>query len=64
MSMEWKNIDLEKGVVFYPITKGKPLELPLSDFLIDLLRKRRACEETIAAPIDRQLPKHKKLGRA
>jgi len=48
MSMEWKNIDREKGVVFYPITKGKPLELPLSDFLIDLLRKRRACEETIA----------------
>ena len=48
MSMEWKNIDLEKGVVFYPITKGKPLELPLSDFLIDLLRKRRVCEETIA----------------
>ena len=40
MNMELKNIDLKKGVVKYPITKTTAFEMPLSDFLIDLLQKR------------------------
>ena len=30
--MEVKNIDLENGVVKYPITKTKAFEMPLSNF--------------------------------
>ena len=29
--MEVKNIDLENGVVNYPITKTKAFEMPMSD---------------------------------
>ena len=40
MTMEVKNIDLENGVVKYPITKTKAFEMPLSNFQIELLRNR------------------------
>jgi hypothetical protein len=40
MAMEPKNVDLEKGVVRYPITKTKAFEMPLSNFQIELLRNR------------------------
>ena len=42
MSMEVKNIDLENGMVKYPITKTKAFEMPLSDYMIELLRNRIA----------------------
>jgi integrase len=42
MAMEVKNVDLEQGVVKYPITKTKAFEMPLSDYMVDLLRKRIA----------------------
>ena len=38
--MEVKNIDLENGVVKYPITKTKAFEMPISKFMIELLRNR------------------------
>ncbi|SFJ53176.1 integrase family protein [Bradyrhizobium sp. Gha] len=47
MRMEWDNVDLDARVVRYPITKTEALELPLSDFLVELLRKRNACPQTI-----------------
>ena len=40
--MEVKNVDLEHGVVKYPITKTKAFEMPLSDYMVDLLRNRIA----------------------
>jgi integrase len=42
MSMETKNIDLENGIARYPITKTVAFELPLSDFMVTLLRNRIA----------------------
>jgi Arm DNA-binding domain/Phage integrase family len=38
MSMEVKNLDLDKGIVRYPTTKTKAFEMPLSDFQIELLQ--------------------------
>ena len=40
--MEVKNIDLDNGIVQYPITKTKAFEMPISQFMIELLRKRIA----------------------
>ena len=40
MSMEIKNVDLNKAMVRYPITKTKAFQMPLSDFQIELLRNR------------------------
>ena len=40
--MEVKNIDLENGMAKYPVTKTKAFELPLSDFMVELLRNRIA----------------------
>ena len=37
-----KNIDLENGVVKYPVTKTKAFEMPLSNFMVELLRNRIA----------------------
>jgi len=45
-TMQWEQVDLKKGIVRYPITKTEEFELPLSDFLVDLLQKRKACKET------------------
>jgi hypothetical protein len=42
MTMEVKNIDLENRIARYPITKTVAFELPLSDFMVDLLRNRIA----------------------
>jgi integrase len=47
MEMRWENIDLEKGTVVYHRADAEPFMLPLSDFLIDLLKRRKACAETI-----------------
>jgi len=38
MSMEIKNVDLNKAMVRYPITKTKAFQMPLSDFQIELSR--------------------------
>jgi integrase len=46
-TMQWDQIDLKKGIVRYPITKTEEFELPLSDFLVNLLQNRKACKETI-----------------
>jgi integrase len=40
MSMEVEHFDAKKGVFFYPITKTKSFEMPLSKFMVDLLQKR------------------------
>src|SRR5450631_1383189 len=40
MSMAVKNTDLKKGVVRYPITKTSAFEMPLSNYMIELLRNR------------------------
>jgi integrase len=42
MTMEMKNIDLENRIAKYPITKTVAFELPLSDFMVELLRNRIA----------------------
>ena len=42
MTMEVKNIDIKNGLVKYPITKTKAFEMPLSKFMIGLLRNRIA----------------------
>jgi integrase len=42
LTMEVKNVDLEDGVVFYPITKTVAFEMPLSNHMIELLRNRIA----------------------
>jgi hypothetical protein len=42
MTMEVKNIDLENNIARYPITKTVAFELPLSDFMVELLRNRIA----------------------
>ena len=40
MEMEVKNVDLENGIAKYPITKTKAFEMPLSNFMVELLRNR------------------------
>ena len=41
--LRWENIDLERRLLHIPVTKnGDPFDLPLSDYLTDLLRERRA----------------------
>jgi hypothetical protein len=42
MSMAVKDIDLEKGIVRYPITKATAFEMPLSKYMVELLRNRIA----------------------
>ena len=44
----WDNVDLDEGVVHFPITKTESFDLPLSGFLVDLLRARRADKATRA----------------
>ena len=46
-TMRWDQIDLKNGIVRFPITKTEEFDLPLSDFLIDLLKKRKTCKETV-----------------
>ena len=41
-SLRWANIDLDERKLYLPTTKnGDPLVLPLSDYLFELLRKRK-----------------------
>ena len=41
--LRWENIDLDERKLHLPTTKnGDPLMLPLSDFLLNLLRERKA----------------------
>jgi integrase len=40
MCMAVKDVDLDKGVVRYPITKTKAFEMPLSGYMVELLRIR------------------------
>ena len=47
-SIRWENVDLERGIIHIPKTKTKPFDLPLSDYLIELLKQRRECERTNA----------------
>ena len=42
MSMAVKNIDLKHGIAKYPITKTEAFEMPISDYMIELLRNRIA----------------------
>lgn len=42
MSMAVKDIDLKHGIVRYPITKTTAFEMPISKFMVDLLRDRIA----------------------
>lgn len=43
----WKDVDLQARTLLVPVTKNdEPLMLPLSDFLVDLLKKRRADTKT------------------
>jgi hypothetical protein len=42
ITLQWEMVDLVGKVLYLPTTKnGDPLELPLSDFLIELLDQRR-----------------------
>jgi integrase len=40
MTMKVENFDAKKGVFFYPITKTKSFEMPLSNFMVELLQNR------------------------
>jgi integrase len=41
-TLEWKNVDLKAKLLHIPVTKNKkPLALPLSNFLVTLLKERR-----------------------
>src|SRR4029434_10663026 len=42
MGMAVKDVDLENGVVRFPVTKTEAFEMPLSDFMTELLRRRIA----------------------
>ena len=47
-SLRWDQVDLENGTVEFRKTKTKPFTLPLSEFLLELLKRRRACNDTTA----------------
>lgn len=45
--MRWDNVDLDRGIITIPETKnGQPLVIPVSDFLKDLLERRRGIFES------------------
>ena len=47
-SLRVSQIDFKAGTVHFPKTKTGKFDLPLSDFLLDLLKARRSCEATRA----------------
>jgi integrase len=47
-TLRWEQVDLDAGRVHFPKTKTEAFDLPLSDFLIDLLKARRADKATRA----------------
>jgi integrase len=42
MSMAVKNVDLEAGIVRFPVTKTSAYSVPISNFMVELLRNRIA----------------------
>jgi integrase len=47
-TLRWEQIDFNAGKIYFPITKTEAFDLPLSDFLVDLLKARRADKATRA----------------
>jgi integrase len=47
-TLRWDQVDLKAGRVHFPITKTDAFDLPLSKFLVDLFKARRACKTTRA----------------
>jgi len=47
-SLRWGNVNLEHGIIHIAKTKTKPFDLPLSDYLIELLKQRSECKRTKA----------------
>lgn len=46
--LKWENVDLESGVLLIPASNSKnhlPHKLPLSNYLIALLKERKSCSE-------------------
>jgi integrase len=47
LALRWSNVDLVGRTLIVPVTKNhEPLLLPLSDFLLDLLRRRKLTSRT------------------
>jgi integrase len=47
-TLKWDQVDFKKRCVHFPVTKTEPFDLPLSKFLVQLLKARRDCETTRA----------------
>jgi integrase len=47
-TLRWSQIDFDAGIARFPKTKTGKFDLPLSSFLIDLLKARRSCAATRA----------------
>jgi integrase len=47
-SLRWEQVDLDAGTIHFPVTKTEPFTLPISTFLVGLLKSRRQCEPTPA----------------
>lgn len=47
-SMKWSQVDLANQTIHFPKTKTLPFTMPLSDFVVELLERRRACNITRA----------------
>ena len=45
-SLQWRNVDMEKELLLIPITKnGKPLNVPLSRQVMEILKRRQAAAD-------------------
>jgi integrase len=47
-ALRWENVDFKNCSVHFAKTKTVPFDLPLSNFLLELLKRRRDCMETEA----------------
>ena len=47
-TLRWEQVDFKARSVHFPVTKTDSFDLPLSDFLVNLLKARRDCESTRA----------------
>lgn len=50
-AVRWREVDFDKAMIHVPNPKGgseRAFDLPLSDYLVDLLRARKACQLTRA----------------
>jgi len=43
-SIRWEQVDFESKSIHFPKTKTEPFDLPLSDYLMEILEQRRDCE--------------------